>query len=165
MKVFECKIIKLSVFLGVIFLFGQTGLSQQQKCGEQFFFSDILSKYTARRTSSPEPVNKVLIREIPKRKIMFVLNEMNEKTLRDAGANDSIIKLIRENVLPEAVEANALYEKYLNNYQSNDIESLEAALEAAKEFVSKFEKNEPFTEQVKYFKDAISTLEKAVNYI
>ena len=34
MKVFECKIIKLSVFLGLIFLFGQTAFAQENKCAQ-----------------------------------------------------------------------------------------------------------------------------------
>lgn len=137
----------------------------QEKSCDAFFFNEILSKFTTRRTTSPEPVNKEMVGEITKRKIGFEIDEKDEKVLKDAGANDSLIKSIRENVLPEVIEAKNLYEKYVLNYESNDTDKLKIALEAAKEFVRKFENNECYAEQVKYFKEAIPILTDSIHSV
>lgn len=163
MKVLKRSIIKFPVFLSLFLFFCQTGLSQENHCGNVFFFEEILSKFTARRTVSPEPVNKELVGEIPKRKTGFELNEANEKTLRDAGANDSVIKSIRENQQQEIIEANFLYERYVENYDSNAVEKVKIALESAGSFIAKFGHNKCYTEQTEYFRDAIPVLEKFIN--
>lgn len=163
MKVLKRSIVKFSVFLSLFLLFCQTGSSQENHCGNVFFFEEILSKFTVRRTVSPEPVNKELIGEIRRRKIGFELNEANEKTLRDAGANDSVIKSIRENQQQEIIEAKLLYGKYVENYDSNAVEKVKIALESANSFIAKFGNDKCYTEQTEYFRDAIPMLEKFIN--
>lgn len=159
MKFFRFKIINFSIFLALILISGQTVSSQETPCDYGLQFEEILSKFTTRRTISPEPVNKELIGEIPKRKTGFELNEANEKTLRNAGANDLLIKLIRENVLPEAVEAHYLQSVYLSIYHTDNFDELGIAIYVAREFVRKFEANKCYTEHVKYYKDAIVILD------
>lgn len=58
-------------------------------------------------------------------------------------------------------EKTDLYNKYINNYQSDKVAELQVALDAAKEYIAKYNKPED-EEQVKYFKDAIPTLEAAI---
>lgn len=55
----------------------------------------------------------------------------------------------------------ALYNKYIENYQSEDAAKLQVALDAAKEYIAKYN-TEADQQQVEYFKDAIPTLEKAI---
>lgn len=161
MKFFSRPTIKVLIFLSLFLFSGQTLSAQENDCIGGMDFDGILSKFTTRRTISPEPINKELIGKIPKEKIGFELNEATEKTLRDAGANDLVISLIHKNVLPEVVEAKFLYDIYLNNYESVDIEKLEIALKSAKEFVNKFENKKCYEEHIKYYKEAINLLNPA----
>ena len=165
MKVFRRETLKVFFFLGLLTLFCQTVFGQKDHCGNPFSFDEILSKFTTRRTISSEPINKELSGEIAKRKIGFELNEANEKTLRDAGANDSLIKLIRENVFQDAIDEKILYAKYFENYDSVKVEKIKIAIEAAKEFIEKFENKECHTELVKYYKEAIPQLIKTIKDI
>lgn len=163
MKVFRRETVKVFFFLGLLPLFCQTVLSQKDYCGDVFFFDEILSKFTTRRMTSPEPINKELNVEIPKRKIGFELKETDEKTLRDAGANDSLIKLIRENQQQEVIEANLLYDKYLYNYDSTNVEKVKIAIESANNFIAKFGNDKCYTEQTEYYRNAVPVLEKFIN--
>jgi hypothetical protein len=162
MKAFKFRIIKLSVFLGLVLFFGQTAVAQEDKCllSESNFVTlkHILSKFrfTSRKTKSVEQLNKELIDEILERKVNFQLNAENEKSLKEAGASDLLIKTISENSQPEVeTEAMRLYQLYVDNYKSDDAKSLKIALNAAKEFVKKFENDECFKETVEHLKEAI----------
>ena len=58
-------------------------------------------------------------------------------------------------------EKTKLYNTYIEKYQSDKVADLQAALDAAKEYIAKF--NTPDDEaQVTYFKEAIPTLEAAI---
>lgn len=162
MKAFKFRIIKLSVFLGLVLFFGQTAVAQEDKCllSESNFVTlkHILSKFrfTSRKTKSVEQLNKELIDEILERKVNFQLNAENEKSLKEAGASDLLLKTISENSQPEVeTEAMRLYKLYVDNYKSDDAKSLKIALNAAKEFVKKFENDECFKETVEHLKEAI----------
>jgi hypothetical protein len=54
-----------------------------------------------------------------------------------------------------------VYQEYMDNYQSDEVAKLQIALNAAKEYIAKF--NTPDDQpQVEYFKEAIPTLEDAI---
>ncbi len=138
--------------------------SQGSDCSQsdRISVSYILSKFifTSRITKPAEPINEKLVEEIIERKVNFRLDAENKKSLKEAGASDLLLKTISENYQPGSeIEAERLYHIYMNNYQSNKIENLKMAIDAAKEFVKKFEKDGCYAEQVKYFKDAIPMLE------
>lgn len=138
--------------------------NQENKCVEsdRISLGYILSKFlfTSRITKPAEPINQELIEEVLKRKVNFQLNAENEKSLKQAGVSDLLLKTISQNYQPGSeVEADRLYQKYIENYQSQDIKKLRIAIEAAKEFVKKFENDGCYIEQVKYFKLAIIELD------
>jgi len=62
----------------------------------------------------------------------------------------------------QAAEKAALYKTYMDNYDKPELEKIETAIKAAKEYVEKFGANAADKEQVDYFKTAIPDLEKSV---
>lgn len=160
MKTLARQILKFSVCLALVLFLGQTVSGQGNECGGELSFDEILTKFTIRKTISAEPVNKELIGQVIKRKTDIELSAANEKTLRDAGASEVLVKAIRENVSAKSVEAVRLYRAYVENYQSEKIENLKIALDAAKEYIRKFENDGCNIEVVKYFKDAVLVLEE-----
>lgn len=56
-------------------------------------------------------------------------------------------------------EKTKLYNTYIEKYQSDKVSDLQAALDAAKEYIAKYKDDEA---QVEYFKEAIPTLEAAI---
>lgn len=164
MKSFNRAIIKYSVFLTLLLLFGQTILSQENKCN-QIPLDTVLTKlrYNPFKPKSVEELNRELINEIREQKVSFNLDAKNEKTLRKSGANNLLIETIRQNPPPkEFKEAVLIYQKYIDNYESNNVEKLKIAIEAAKEFIAKFENDDCYLEQIKYLKDAIPALEARI---
>ncbi len=65
----------------------------------------------------------------------------------------------------QAAEKAALYKTYMDNYDKPEIEKIETAIKAAKEYVEKFGANAADKEQVDYFKTAVPELEKSVAQI
>lgn len=65
----------------------------------------------------------------------------------------------------QAAEKAALYKTYMDNYDKPEIEKIEIAIKAAKEYVEKFGANAADKEQVDYFKTAVPELEKSVAQI
>lgn len=59
-------------------------------------------------------------------------------------------------------EKTKLYNTYIEKYQSDKIEDLQVALDAAKKYVETYKDKPEDVEQVKYFGEAIPTLEKAI---
>lgn len=64
-----------------------------------------------------------------------------------------------------AAENAALYKTYIDNYDKPEVEKIEIAIKAAKEYVEKYGANATYKEQVDYFKTAIPELEKSVAQI
>lgn len=58
-------------------------------------------------------------------------------------------------------EKTKLYNTYIEKYQSDKVADLQIALDAAKQYIAKFNTEED-KQQVDYFKEAIPTLEKAI---
>ena len=159
MRVFAYKITIVSICVGLfIFLSNYQVQGQPEK---PLNLSDIKAKLTsAFRVSEPAAeINEQLVKEICNRRVNFTLISEDEKSLKKAGASDLLIKTIRENSTEETKEMTSLYEKYEVNYQAVNIEQKKIALDAAKEFVKKYENSECLKEQVNYFKEAIPALE------
>lgn len=163
MKIFSRSIIKFSVFLSVFLFFGQMTFAQENQC-KQITVDYLVAKLKSAspEADSKEKVIKELKSEIIKRKMLSFPNYGDEKELRRLGANDSLIKTIIENLSKPSEEEGNLYNLFLENYDSKEIEKVKKALEAAKEYVRKFENDGCHRELVEYFKDAIPTLETAV---
>ncbi|MDQ3711808.1 MAG: hypothetical protein M3388_06270 [Acidobacteriota bacterium] len=64
-----------------------------------------------------------------------------------------------------AADKAALYKTYMDNYDKPEIEKIETAIKAAKEYVEKYGANAADKEQVDYFKTAVPDLEKSVAQI
>lgn len=160
-KLLKGEMIKLFVFLGLILLFDQTALSQGKLCGEQITLEEILTKFksASRENKSTEQINNELITEILKQKVIFELNAENENSLKNAGANDLLLKTIRENFPEEIKRMVIFYEIYVTNYQSSNIEQIKIALGVAKAFVENYKKNQCLNKNIDYFKEAIPVLE------
>ena len=160
MKILSRTIIKFSVSLTLILLFGQTVLSQEIKCN-QISFDEILAKFRFNplKSKSVEEINKELVNEIRENKVNFTLKSADQKKLKEVGANDLLIEAIRQNLREDSKEAILIYQKYVDYYESDNLEQIKIALDAAKEFVEKFENDGCYTEQVKYFKNAIPVLD------
>lgn len=88
-------------------------------------------------------------------------NEMINKLVRVFGLGLIIATFAFVSFAQTQEEKTALYNKYMENYQSEDVAKLQIALDAAKEYNTKFNKEED-KPQNDYFKDAIPTLEKAI---
>ena len=161
MRIFNRSIIKFSVFLTLILLFGQTVLSQETKC---LSFNDTLSKLSSTESKNVQQINDDLINEIQKRKVNFVLTATEEKLLKKTGANYSLINTIRANLFNESKEASDLYKIYadITSIESSEIEQAKKLIEVAEEYVRRFEKDECYKEQVNYFKQSIPILKKAI---
>lgn len=166
MKTFNSKIIKLSVFLGLIFFFGQTVLSSQ--CPERISHNDILAKLTSSKAKSLAQLNEELINEVLQRKVDFELTENKEKSLRFFGANDLLIKTIRENRLEKSEleeDSKKLYEMFINSEKKPDSEEINRILEFSKIYVNKYEHYECEKEIVRYLKESIPVLEKQLSLL
>ena len=139
----------------------ENGCSQSNRISVGYILSKFV--FTSRITKPAGPINEKLIEEVLERKVNFKLNAEYEKSLREAGASDLLLKTISENYQPGTeIEVERLYQIYINNFQSNKAENLKLALDAAKEFVRKFEIDGCQAEQVKYFKDAIPIIEEVL---
>ena len=134
--------------------------SQENQC-KQITLDYLLTKLESAspETDSKEKIIKELKGEIVERKMISALSYANEKRLRSVGANDSLIKTIRKNLSKPSEEEISLYNSFITCYQSNNVEQTKKALEAAKEFVRKFENDGCHVELVKYFKEVIPVLE------
>ena len=167
MKIFSRTLIKISVFLSLFLLFGQTSFSQENKCVETNYliYDDVIDRFWKRRSGlSSEQINAELIPEIRKNKAGFDLTSEREKQLRDSGGNDLLINAIRENLLPEdAIEAIKLYRIYEYHYRFEDEVRVKIAIDAANNFIAKFGNDECYKEQTEYFRTAVPVLQKIPN--
>lgn len=87
-------------------------------------------------------------------------NKLMNKFLRVLGLGIMVVTFAFVGFAQEPTREQ-VYEKYTKHFQSNKVAELQMALDAAKEYVAKF--NTPDDEaQVTYFKEAIPTLESAI---
>lgn len=112
--------------------------------------------------------NENLISELNKRGIGFMVLPDDEKLLRKAGANDRLIKVIKdlsEKIEPRLKEKNLLYQVFLDNYSKTSSEQKMVAIDAANEFIKKFGNDEDCAEIVRYLKVWIPRTEKNLREI
>lgn len=152
-----------------VFLFNQR--IQGQEKHNFLNFNDILTRltFTSRVSTSTEKINEQLIKNVQKRKVNFILSSKDQNSLKKAGASDSLIKAIREN-LPNELKENltliteqqALYKEFTGNYNGS-IEQKKIALVAAKEFVKKYS-DVVEKDIIDYLVAVIPQLEAMVNF-
>lgn len=165
MKNRRYKLKIICVIVGILFCLAfQKQIQAQEK--KPLNLNDIAVKltFTSRIGKSNEKINEELIADVGKRKVNFILKSEDENLLRKAGAGDSLIKAIHENVpneVRELEEQTALYKKYVENYKGT-IEQKKKAIEAAKEFIEKYAEDVDAEIVIKYLKKAIPLLEKSV---
>lgn len=162
MRVFAYRLAIIFIWIG-LFVF-QSNYKVQGQQEKPLNLSDITAKLTfASRSDKPiEKINEQLVKEVCNRKVDFTLTSGEESSLKKAGASDLLIRTIRENSPEETKEMILLYEKYVVTYQTPNIEQKKIALDAAKEFVRKYENSECLKEQVNYFKQAIPVIERRI---
>lgn len=164
------SILKILTVLGlVVFLTSQSVYGQAPP--NHIKFSYIVDKLnsTSRNKKKNEKINDSLIKEIQERKVNFILTKQNEEFLRKKGSNDSLIKTIQENVSESVLESEkyfekmeALYQKFQNNRKGPAIENYKIALEAAKEYLEKYEIVHPGDDVSRYIKYQIPKLEEKI---
>lgn len=134
--------------------------------------SEVLSALEAARESADllKKVNTDLVEAIAKRGVDFVLTPEEEWQLGMRDASDELLKAIRDAVDPKEREAriNAdrqqrLYNEFAANYNSNDLTSRRAALNAAREFVSLYTGDGNVAEIVTFMQRNLPRLEQSVN--
>lgn len=96
MKTHFYKICLSLILLGISLLCFTQNFAQENK---YLSLNDILVKltFTSRISTPTEEINRQLIESIKKQKVNFILNEKGEKELKKAGANNKLLKAIREN--------------------------------------------------------------------
>ena len=146
------------IFIGLLVLADQQTVFCQQS--EPISLNDITVKLTStsRNGKSVDEMNQQLIKEVSKRKVDFVLDDKGAEILKKTGANDLLIKAVREN-MAKKLEQFILYKKYFDNFEG-DLEQRKLALEAAKEFVKKYGDEEEQKSIIIYFNSAIEFFEK-----
>lgn len=134
--------------------------------------SEVLSALEAARESADllRKANLDLVGAIAKRGVDFVLTPEEEWQLGMRDASDELLKAIRDAVDPKEREAriNAdrqqrLYNEFAANYNSNDLTSRRAALNAAREFVSLYAGDVNVGEIVTFMQRNLPRLEQSVN--
>lgn len=140
--------------------------SRENECIQPVSLSEILKqfRFTSRKVKSVQQINDELISEIVKRKIGFEPGVNDRKTLKDAGANEMLLRAIGENSSEENKIKSDLYNRYITNFNSysQNFEQAKEALEVAREYVRRFGNNKCDEELIAYFKEAITTLETVV---
>lgn len=137
--------------------------TQENQC-KQITFEYLITKLesTLPEVGYKEKIFKELKSEIIERKVIFDLNRANEKQLKSVGADDLLIKTIRENVLKASEEEISLYNLFVKNFESKEVEGIKKAIKAAREYIRKFENDGCHIELVEYFKTAVPVLEKSL---
>ena len=158
MKISQRKIKLVSVFVSLIFLFVTQAQSQEKKSVN---LNDIALKltFTSRISKSTEEINKELIADVRKRGVNFILEAEDEKLLQSKGANDFLIKAIRESLPKGQREKIILYKKYVDNYKGT-FEQKKIALKTAKEYLEKYKDCAEDKHIIEYFKKSIPMLEQ-----
>ncbi len=147
----------------LIFLVGQQEAQSQQE--KPVSLNDIQAEltFTSRISKSEDEINNLLIKDIRKRGVNFILTSEDAKILKKAGANNLLIKVIRENLPKELEEQIILYKKYTDNYNGT-VEQKKIAIEAAREFVRKYSGNKEAKEIIDYFRQIVPLLEKQLTH-
>ena len=134
--------------------------------------SEVLSALEAARESGDllGKANTDLVAAIAKRGVDFVLTAEEEWQLSMRDASVELLNAIRDAVDPKEREAriNAdrqqrLYNEFAANYNSNDLTSRRAALNAAREFVSLYTNDGNVAEIVTFMQRNLPRLEQSVN--
>lgn len=134
--------------------------------------SEVLSALEAARESGDllGKANTDLVAAIAKRGVDFVLTPEEEWQLSMRDASVELLNAIRDAVDPKEREAriNAdrqqrLYNEFAANYNSNDLTSRRAALNAAREFVSLYTNDGNVAEIVTFMQRNLPRLEQSVN--
>lgn len=132
-------------------------------------YNEILSEltFTSSISKSKEQLNDELIESVKTRGVEFVLLEEDEQALRNAGANDSLIKAIFEG-LPDAAKRNLrqnLYANYMESVEKLSTEILREKIKSAKKFIRLFDGNAEDKEVVDYFNKNLPLLEKQLSNV
>lgn len=160
MKYHICKTLTVSICVGLfVFFIGQQQAQGQRK--KALSLNEILVKlsFTSRINRSIEEINEQIILEVNNRRVNFVVTSKDEESLRKAGGNDLLIKVIRKNPpksLKEKIdllqEKQILYKKFTDNYNGT-LEQKRTAIEAAKEYLRKYENEKEMDENDKQIID------------
>lgn len=145
-----------------IFLAGQRQVEGQIE--EQLTLKQIIKTLKFKsKSKSMNNVNEQLIMDVRNRTVGFELTAKSEKTLKNAGANAKLIKVIRENTLKSLNEATTLYKKFTDNYDGT-LEQKKLALTAAKEFMDKYSSNDEANNRqvINYLREFIPYLEQVI---
>ncbi len=149
------------VFVVLFLLAFNVGAVQAQE-KKPFKLKEIIAKL---KGNSGAANRQTIVKEICERGTDEELDAKNEKLLREAGANDAVIKTIRERFEIQK-ERERLYMAYVNNYDKN-IEKRKIALKAGKDYLEKFENSKCNTDDplIPYFKENLPIIERTIREI
>ncbi len=141
MKNYSYKIATVSICIGLfVFLVGQRQVKGQSE--EQLTLKQIIKTLKSKsKSKSINKINEQLIKDVRNRTVSFELTAKSEKSLKNVGASDKLVKVIRENTLKSLNEATVLYKKFTDNYNGT-LEQKKLALAVAKEFMNKYSDND-----------------------
>ena len=135
--------------------------------------SEVFAALESAKEESQELVvrtNAGLVAAINDRGVDFILTPEEEWQLGMRDASDELLSAIRDAVDPQEREArlNAtrqqrLYTEFATNYNANDLAGRQAALRAAREFVSLYTSDQNVAEIVTFMQRNLPRLEQSVN--
>jgi len=175
---FVCLILALAA-LATVRVLGQNSQARTDK-NVPLELQEILSKltFTSRINHSFEELNEQLVVAVRNRGVNFIVSDENRQAIRKAGGNDALIKAIdiapkpkmkaeiSPGISPEESrrldEENRLYQIVLKNFRSRDPETLQKAIDAAKEFLRRFGDDPRAKPQVDWMRPKIPIWENLV---
>jgi hypothetical protein len=130
-------------------------------------YDEILKRLQSHNQKSTLEINEELIDAVHKQDIWFVLTEDLKKELISAGANKELIEAI-DNALPKAtrdevLEIQRLWKIVVDNYYWVYPERTLKAINAGKEFLSKFSDEPHEKEYVDWLRKTLPKLEKRLH--
>ncbi len=121
---------------------------------DRFSLKDFKS---ALKADSSDAKNAELAREVLKEGVSFEYTARREKDLREWGANDELIAAIWQSIVDESDEGR-LFKEFMKNYDSDNKEVRKASYQKGKLYLTRFESNERFGENVNRVKKEIRFL-------
>ncbi|HKX83827.1 MAG TPA: hypothetical protein VJL58_06395 [Pyrinomonadaceae bacterium] len=152
--------------------FSISGQESGKNVVKPFLIWEIRSVLSTRSkiAQSDESFNEKLVAEIERRKVDFLLKTDDEKEFRSLGANDSLIRAIKNGVPAARVKRLRQYDKLsvpysiftagYRNYKKRSYKEIKIAIEAGKKFL-KLAGNDPeFEPQVTFVKAVLPKFEQ-----
>ena len=112
----------------------------------------------ALKKDSSKRANLELAKEVVKRGVSFEYTLKRENSLREWGANETLIDAIYKSISDEGEESR-LYKRFMKSHKAVAKEKRKTALQTGRLYLSRFGSNERFSENIDRVKKEIRFLE------